>query len=574
MNRHFVLAAAVATAAVFAGGCTSHETPPFDPRGLGDPERSASQGLTRPPTLTLPEKLDSLADSTVAPAEKFREDDLHRRIDQDPRTVRVDLRSAIQKAVVNNRDVRVSAYAPAIEESRVTEADARFDPTVFTNFTIEKNRGQAQSIGGTFNNQQDFDRYTFEIGTRVLTDVGGEISLSLNTQRINPGGGPTNALLGGGETQYFNELKLQITQPLLRDFGSDVNRARIYINKNNQHISLLDFREKLDDTLTRLEQTYWQLVQAQAEVDIQQELLQNTLKTADTLWRRREQDVTRLQISQANASLESRRAQLVRAKARVGDLSDQLKQFMSDPELPVAGEDLLLPGTAPVVQQVVFNPQEQIEAALLNRGELGQQQLRVDNALIALGVARNNELPRFDIVGSASIQALEDQYGPSVQELFIDPTDPYEGVISLGFQFEYPLGNRAAKAIYRRAMLQYLQASDSYRQLIEQVVVDTKRAMREVETTWTEIVRTRQSELAAADALRSVQIREDAGEALTPEFVDLKLRQQEILAQAKRDRAAAESNYNISLSALERAKGTLLKYNNVVLSEASLPPRE
>jgi outer membrane protein TolC len=571
MNRHLILAAAAAAAAVFAGGCTSHQTPPFDPRGLGDAQRDASKGLARPTAQTLPEKLDSLADSTIPPAEKFRDDDLHNRLSQDPRTVLVDLRTAIQKAVVNNRDVRVSAYTPAIDETRVTEADARFDLTTFANLSIEKNRGQAQSIGGVFTNQQDFDRVTLETGIKTLTDLGGEISLSLNTQYINPGAEPS-AL--SGQKQYFNELKLQLTQPLLRDFGSDVNRARIVINKNNQHISLLDFREKLEDTLTRLEQTYWQLVQAQAEVDIQQELLENTVKTADTLWRRREQDVTRLQISQANASLESRRAQLVRAKARVGDLSDQLKQYMSDPNLPVAGNDLLLPASPPIVQQVVFNPQEQIESALLNRGELGQQQLRVDNALTALGVARNNELPRLDLVGSASIQGLEEQYGPSIGEIFTDATDPYEGVISLGLQFEYPLGNRAAKAIYRRAMLQYLQSSDSYRQIIEQVVLDVKRAMREVETTWTEVIRTRQSEFASADALRSVQIREDAGEALTPEFVDLKLRQQEILAQSKRDRAAAESNYNIGLSTLERAKGTLLKYNNVVMSEASLPANQ
>ena len=76
---------------------------------------------------------------------------------------------------------------------------------------------------------------------------------------------------------------------------------------------------------------------------------------------------------------------------------------------------------------------------------------------------------------------------------------------------------------------------------------------------------------AAADALRAVQVREDAGEALTPEFVDLKLRQQELLAQSQRDEAAAISNYNIALSVLEKSKGTLLKYNNVVMQEASLP---
>lgn len=566
MTRHLILAAAVTTVSIAGVGCTSHQTPPFDPRGLGDPQRSAAAGLSRGPTLTLPEKLDSLADATTAPAEKFADDEMHKRISDDPRTVRVDLRRAIQQAVVNNRDVRVSSYTPAIEESRVTEAEARFDPTVYANTSIEKNRGSAPSFGGQFTGQ-DFDRISLETGVKTLLETGGEISLSLSTQRTNP----DSANFG---TQYFNELKLQLTQPLLRDFGRDVNNARIVINKNNQQISLLDFREKLEDTLTRLEQTYWQLVQAQAEVDIQQELLINTLKTADTLWKRRDQDVTRLQISQANASLESRRAQLVRAKARVGDLSDQLKQYMSDPELPVAGNDLVLPGTPPVIQQVVFNPQEQIEQALLHRGELGQQQLRVDNALTALGVARNNELPRLDLVGSASLQSINDFYGPGLVGIVDDIDDPYEGVVSLGFQFEYPLGNRAAKAIYRRAMLQYLQASDSYRQIIETVVLDVKRAMREVETTWTEVVRTRQSEFASADALRSVQIREDAGEALTPEFVDLKLRQQEILAQSKRDRAAAESNYNISLSQLERTKGTLLKYNNVVLTEAAMPARE
>lgn len=568
MTRHLIFAAAAATVSVAGIGCSNHQTPPFDPRGMGDPERAAAAGLVRPPALSLPEKLDSLADSPVSPAEKFKDDNLHRRMDEDPRTVRVDLRKAIQVAVVNNRDVRVASYTPAIDETRVVEADARFDPTVYANATIEKNHGIQQSIGGIFNTQ-DMDRIGIETGIKTLLDTGGEINLSFNAQEFDPGVGGAS-----GNKQYLNELKLQLTQPLLRDFGRDVNTARVVINKNNQQISLLDFREKLEDTLTKLEQTYWQLVQAQAEADIQKELIENTLSTATTLWKRRDQDVTRLQISQADASLQSRRAQLVRARARVLDLSDQLKQFMSDPELPVAGNDIVLPATAATVQQVVYNPQEQIEQALLNRGELGQQQLRVDNALTALGVARNNELPRLDLVGSASVQALEDQFGPAFTDLFTDVNDPYEGVISLGFQFEYPLGNRAAKAIYRRAMLQYLQASDSYRQIIENVVLDVKRSMREVETTWIEVVRTRDSEYASADALRAIQIREDAGEALTPEFVDLKLRQQEILAQSKRDRAASEAGYNIALSQLERTKGTLLKYNNVVLTEASMAPRE
>jgi hypothetical protein len=50
--------------------------------------------------------------------------------------------------------------------------------------------------------------------------------------------------------------------------------------------------------------------------------------------------------------------------------------------------------------------------------------------------------------------------------------------------------------------------------------------------------------------------------------VERKLNQQERLAEARRARAAAVSNYNNAIAALELAKGTLLRYNNVIMEEA------
>ena len=565
-----ILAAAVASVALT--GCASNdEMQPFKPLTLGDPQRQASFGLATSDAVALPAKLESLADSPTTPKERFKNEPLLSKIDKGPRVVMVDLRNAIQRAAVNNLDVRVQSYAPAIEETRVTEADARFDPTTFLNFTSEWNRGYVPSASGDFISGS-FNRVNAEVGIKQSLDTGGEYTLQLQSQEVSsigdPTGNPQNSFEG---RRYFQELKLQITQPILRDFGRDVNQARIVINKNNQQIALLDFREQLEKSLEDLERTYWQIVQARREVEIQQELLQNTINTANTLYLRMNSDVNRLQISQANASVETRRAQLVRAQARVADLSDDLKRLLSDPSLPVGGPDLLLPGTPPTEQQVLIDPSEQIETALLNRQELGQQQLRSDSARVALGVAKNNELPRLDVVGSLSAQGLDGAFGRSFSDLSSIDNDSYNGVATIGFQFEYPLGNRAARAIYRRAQLQFLQANDSYKQIIEQVANDVTKASREVNTTWTEIVRYRQAKFAAQDALRSVQVREDAGEPLTPEFVDLKLRQQELLAQAQRDEAGAVSNYNIALSSLERVKGTLLKYNNVVMSESSLP---
>ena len=90
------------------------------------------------------------------------------------------------------------------------------------------------------------------------------------------------------------------------------------------------------------------------EVRIAEELLDRTLGTSDLLWRRRGQDVGRQQLSQAVSSLETRRTILIRARAHVRDLSDQIKRLMNDPEFPVAGQTLIVnfPGNPKAIEEV------------------------------------------------------------------------------------------------------------------------------------------------------------------------------------------------------------------------------
>ena len=76
---------------------------------------------------------------------------------------------------------------------------------------------------------------------------------------------------------------------------------------------------------------------------------------------------------------------------------------------------------------------------------------------------------------------------------------------------------------------------------------------------------------AAQDTLLGIQQRVEADEPLTPEFVQLQLDAQERLARAAADEAAAVAAYNTAIAQLEQAKGTLLRYNNVVMAEEPLP---
>ena len=63
----------------------------------------------------------------------------------------------------------------------------------------------------------------------------------------------------------------------------------------------------------------------------------------------------------------------------------------------------------------------------------------------------------------------------------------------------------------------------------------------------------------------------EADQPLTPEFVQLQLDAQERLARAAAEEAAEITLYNTAIAQLEQAKGTLLRYNNVVMVEEPLP---
>jgi outer membrane protein TolC len=565
----------VVCALLLSAGCNWYrqEPIPFDPRTLQQSQRTAAEGQVSETKRPLPTTLESpfvqpagtgannrnRAQATTLPTAAPTTGPA---LSEDP-VIRMPLQEVMQRAVANNLDVRVAGYGPAIESTRVVEAEARYDPTFFVNSQYQSNdRDQAAQFTST----DEADVWTTQVGIRQNLPSGGQAELRNDFVRTRDRN--DNSFFNPNPF-YTSDLVLQVTQPILRDFGNEINRARILISRNNQRISLLDFRQQLEESAADIEQTYWQLVQAERDVRINERLLDETLRTAEVLWRRRGQDVTRVQLSQANASVEERRALLIGNKARVRDLSDRLKRLMNDPDLPVASATLILPGNPPVEEPVRFDLGDQINTALEHRLELGQQQLRVDSARIAADVAKNNLLPQLNIVGSVSVNGLDD----TANKAFSSELE-FENIgWAIGFQFEIPIGNRAARATNQRARLQQQQAITQYANLIEQVALDVRTAMRDVDTRWDQIIATRQSTFAQQDALLAIQQREDAGEQLTPTFVQLKLDQQERFARAASQEAEAVSNYNNALAVLERAKGTLLRYNNILMEEGPFAGR-
>lgn len=556
-KRFLILSSACLSVALT--GCAS-EPPAFSLRDLQQNERVRAREVESRPKRPLPTTLESRfltnnqngnTDTPATPPATGPS------LESDT-NLRLPLQEIIHRTVMNSLDVKVAGYTPAIDATRVTEAEARFDPTFFTNLQVQRTDRQAILFSSNGNGMS----ITSQTGIKQLLQSGGQIQV----QQQFVSNEPANST--GISSFWENELSVQLTQPLLRDFGNDINRARITINRNNQRVSLLDFRKQLEQTISDVESAYWDLYAAEREVKINEQLLSNTVSMADVLYRRLGQDVTRVQMSQANASIETRRTTLIRAKARVRDISDQIKRFMNDPEITVSSAALILPANLPSETPIRFERQDQIDTALENRFELGQQQLRIDSADIARKVAKNNLMPQLNLVASGAAQGLDNEF----QDAFSEELGVRNMNFSVGFQLEIPIGNREARAIYQRSLLQRLQAIDQYSSLVAQISLEITRAIREVDTTWEEMAGTRQAEFASEDALKAIEQRQEGGEALTPTFVQLKLDTQERLAQSQQARVQAVANYNKAIKDLERAKGTLLRYDNVVLEEANLPP--
>ena len=562
-----------ALAALALVGCAQPDAVPFDPERLREVELAADDPSVlrrldaNDPSPRQSGRLDVRRAVDAAERRAGRPDIGEADVEAGP--VPMPLREAVRRATLNNYDVAVAAFAPAVEETRVVEAEARFDPAFRQQFEFQySDRQISNTTFGTFADQNplvsDLTRnYTSTTSLVQQLQGGGEASLNYQATYLDS---PTAGLLRGQllDSSFESDLNLRFSQPLLRDAGRDVNRVRIVINRNSQRQALLEFREQLEETLLEVERTYWELYRATREVEIQRDLLALTVETADRIRDRLGGDAESLQVAQALVAVSDREAALIQAESDVRQLSDRLKLLMNDPAYPVAGAAVIVPTTGPVLAPLLFDLTDAAETATIYRTDIARQLLQVERADDVLVVGRNQVLPQFDIVLSGGFQGLNDSYGGAVENQF--EFDNFSA--AAGFQFEIPLGNREARSILKRALIQREQAIVQYAALLAQIEFEVKQAGRTLSTTYAILSTRSRSREAAQEQVRAIRAKEATGEPLTPQFSDLKLRFLSSLAAARVAEAQAVAQYNAAIAAYERARGTLLRYNNVTLAEA------
>ena len=67
------------------------------------------------------------------------------------------------------------------------------------------------------------------------------------------------------------ELQVKVTQPLLKNFGSQVTNNRIVIAQNNLSMSQEDFRQQITDVTAQVQEAYWDLVFRRRDLEVRRQ---------------------------------------------------------------------------------------------------------------------------------------------------------------------------------------------------------------------------------------------------------------------------------------------------------------
>jgi len=508
--------------------------------------------------------------------EQLREVDKPLLEDSDQRQmVRLSLEDCIARTLEHNLDLRTGSYDPAIQMADLARVEAAFDAVLVASAQFENiDRGNIESLFYTrttmtqtgtsservptdpFTRQQD---YNYAVGLQKRLATGASVEFAQRQRRLHLGE-PRLYL----DPFYESSLDLELRQPLLRDFGIDVNRASINAARNNVGISLQQFHLLAIQTMAEVETNYWTLVYYRQRVRIYEQLLEQATQTNERLLARTTLDASARMIARGQSLIAQTRADLLSARNDVKTQQDRLLESINDPQLRVGQMWEIITTDEPTTLEYQADLKEALERALQKRPELIAQQLSVDTTEIALGLARNQSLPRFDLVARQEMNG-----SGGIPRWSWEEQNRYNTVNYLvGISFEFPLGNRAARANLIKAEHQRRQERLRFENFRQQVIADVTMSWNDLNSTYQEIAARRDSAGESSNSLQAQLALEQTDAKIDATTLYLKIDALERLARAYDVLAQTIFRYNAAVVNLQRSQGTLLQYNNIKLAES------
>jgi outer membrane protein TolC len=356
---------------------------------------------------------------------------------------------------------------------------------------------------------------------------------------------------------YSASAGINLQQHLLRDFWIDSDRHLILVRRKELKMSQQALRFQIMKTVLAVELSYYDLIAAKEEIQVQERALQYRQQLVRETDRRvKVGDLPPLDAEQSETQLQNTITALSIAREVFVSRQNALKRLITDNFQEWADVDLQpadsLLAVPPIVDRSVC-----FQNALRLRPDLTEARVAIERSDVTVRYRYNQLFPNLDLIGRYGGLGSEAQLGSTVNDAFSAryPDYFYGVVISL------PVSNVSERNSYRSSQASKRISEIQLQKAEQEVLWQVADLANRIQSRFSQVNSSRKATTYAEAALAAEQKKLDNG--LSTSFFVLQL--QETLTSARNTEVLAIADYNKALAQLAFADGTTLERHHLNL---------
>jgi HAE1 family hydrophobic/amphiphilic exporter-1 len=431
---------------------------------------------------------------------------------------------------------------------------------------------------------------------------GGQYEISYNDSQTQ-----TNVIFATIDRQFKTNLAFSYKQPLLRNREIDDPRRQIEIAKKNLSLTDAEFRASVIDTIARVRNSYWDLVYALRNLQIQQDALRAAEEQlAHTRRLVGRGYVASIDVTQVEAQVSNFREGLFTALEGVAKSDTALKNLIIPDIKDPLWNVLIIPSDPVDVKAPTITEEQALNEALAQRPELQQSDIALAINELNQRFYGNQKKPQVDLVGSYALDGLAGRVNPlsgqdpiefastdltnRVNELSalagLPPLPPPANTatvpsflvgsygqslnnlfarrfptIRFGVQVELPVFHRREDAQLALSREEEVQIKTRRQQLDQLIKVDVRTVLQSVRTAEARLRASAEARRATEQQYESEVRKFNGGQSTTFLVLD----RQVALKNARGVELKGQMDLNKAIAELDRATGKTLQSQNFVL---------
>ncbi|MEM6886168.1 MAG: TolC family protein, partial [Verrucomicrobiota bacterium] len=396
----------------------------------------------------------------------------------------IQLDEALARALEHNLEVQIKTLDSELANDLIRQARGAFNPEFKIDLEYEdidrpQNTQEFIETGGNANLLSGEPRifeennWRYKISLEGKLPTGTEYELFSQQEILSNTLSRTSALsLFTPEFQNFTGITL--TQPLLRNFGTNVNLAEIRVARKNKRISELEMQDAMLNTISQTLIAYYDLVYVVEEMRLKE--IELDLASDLTLEKREQLEkgqISPRDLTRAESALAEIIEELTQARNQVFEKQTVLQSLLTDIRIPDAST-IYAPSTSLPVPEVNFDLNMLLAEAAEHRPAMKIARHTVEREDIRLVYAGNQIWPQLDVKATLGRNGLSANLGRSYRQSI---SSGQGNQWSVGFEFSVPLWNDTAigqkqEAEHRKeqSVLQLKQVEVNTSLLIQQLL--------------------------------------------------------------------------------------------------------